>query len=205
LDAELALHERMEGYSWAIKTDRAFGLDSFRGFPLRNFWLYNRGRWNREESEYLDTIAAYLAMAPDRTPRRQSKLTLDKSTGQIAGSFAELYYPSLDATQLATTRTRAMIRCLRVLNALQTHVPAGGNKTPTISDLGLPVETTTDPFAPYDADKSLHIKKTPQGWLVYSVGPNEKDDGGKINGPNPNLEDIGVGPPTAKGDAPTNK
>ena len=130
-----------------IKTDRAFALDSFRGFPLRNFWLYNRGRWNREESEYLDTVAEYLKLAPDQHPYRQSKLTLDKTTGQLSGSFAELYYPSLDATYWAVTRTRAMIRCLRVLNALQTRVPAGSNETPKITDLGLPAETTTDPFA----------------------------------------------------------
>ena len=48
LDAELAIQERMEGYAWTIKSERAFGLDSFRRFiPLRNFWLYSRGYWNQ--------------------------------------------------------------------------------------------------------------------------------------------------------------
>ncbi len=173
----------------------AFAIDSFRILPHRNFWLFARGFWNRQESEYLDVIASYLALAPDERPYRPSRLTYDKTTGKVSGSFVELYYPALNATHEAVMRTRAMIRCLRVLNALQTHVPAGSNETPKITDLGLPAATTTDPFAPYDADKSLHIKKTPQGWLVYSVGPNQKDDGGKVNDTNPNTQDIGVGPP----------
>ena len=44
LDAELAIQERMEGYGWAIKSERAFVLDSFRDIvPCRNFWLISRG------------------------------------------------------------------------------------------------------------------------------------------------------------------
>jgi hypothetical protein len=43
-----------------------------------------------------------------------------------------------------------------------------------------------DPFT----DEPLHVKKTPRGWLVYSVGPDFKDDGGKLDG----RSDIGVGP-----------
>ena len=79
-----------------------------------------------------------------------------------------------------------------MLNALQTHVPAGSKEVPKLSELGLPAETTTDPFN----GEPLHVKKLPQGWLVYSVGRNFKDDGGKlddsVNG------DVGVGPPTAE-------
>ena len=95
-----------------------------------------------------------------------------------------------------------MIRCLRVLNALQTHVPAGSNAVPKLADLGLPAETTTDPYT-YPR-KPLHVKKLPQGWLVYSVGPNEQDDGGKLE--DPMSGDVGVGPPSLpKADEPAKK
>ncbi len=106
-------------------------------------------------------------------------------------SLAALLFPALEAAYVAVTRTRAEIRSLRVLNALQTHVPAGSNETPKLSELGLPVETTTDPFT----GEPLHVKKTPQGWLVYSVGPNRQDDGGKLDDPRDG--DVGVGPPPA--------
>ena len=52
-----------------------------------------------------------------------------------------------------------------MLNALQTHVRVGSNDVPKFSELRLPAETTTDPFT----GDPLHVKKTPQGWLVYSV------------------------------------
>jgi hypothetical protein len=103
--------------------------------------------------------------------------------------MAALLFPALNAEYVAVTRTRAELRCLRVLNALQTHVPGGSNEVPKLTDLGLPTETITDPFT----GEPLHVKKTPQGWLVYSVGPNFKDDGGKID--DPTNGDVGVGPP----------
>jgi hypothetical protein len=47
----------------------------------------------------------------------------------------------------------------------------------------------------------LRVKKTPQGWLIYSVGPNLRDDGGKVEYPADG--DVGIGPsPAAKPDEP---
>jgi hypothetical protein len=192
LDAELAVQERMEGFAWAIKSDRAFGLDSFRGFPLRGFWLYSRGHWNRYESEYLDMMDAFLTLARNPRPYREMERSLQKvkaNISQTTGTFAGLLFPALQASHHAVTRTRAMIRCLRVLNALQSHVPAGSDVVPKLAELGLPAATTTDPFT----GEPLHVKKLPQGWLVYSVGSNYKDDGGKLE--HPMLSDVGVGPP----------
>jgi hypothetical protein len=80
----------------------------------------------------------------------------------------------------------ARVRSLRVLDAIQAHVPAAGKEVPKLSELGLPVEATTDPFN----GEPLHVKRTPQGWLVYSVGKNLRDDGGKLD----DDSDVGVGP-----------
>jgi hypothetical protein len=180
LDAELANQERIDGYVWAIKSGRAYEIDSFNRFPLRNFWLYSRGRWNRKESQYLDAAASYLALPPDGRP---SKPVVD-----------DLY--SLAATHSAMTKVRAMVRCLRVLNALQIHVQAGNGEAPKLIDLGLPAETTADPYLTDPqtrANPPLHVKKTSRGWIVYSVGPNGQDDGGMLE--DPRNGDIGVGPP----------
>ena len=77
----------------------------------------------------------------------------------------------------------------------------GSNEIPKLTELGLPAETTTDPFN----GEPLHVKKLPQGWLVYSVGPNVQDDGGKVD--DPNNGDVGVGPPLpmTKTDEPPKK
>jgi hypothetical protein len=196
LDAELAAQEGMAGYAFMIKSERAYGVDWFRRrVPLRNLWLYSRGHWNREESEYLDAMAGYFAMVPDRRPYRQSASTLDKIGSQIApGTSASTrdLLSCIGAAHQFVARGRAKIRCLRVLNALQTHVSAAGDKVPKLTELGLPVETTTDPYT----GEPLHAKKMPQGWVVYSVGCNYVDDGGKVE--DPNEGDVGVGPPTAE-------
>src|SRR5262249_22642734 len=94
--------------------------------------------------------------------------------------------PRLFAGLEAGDRVRAMVRSVRVLNALQTRVPAGSDQVPPLGDLGLPAEATTDPFD----GKPLRVKKSPLGWTVYSVGRNGVDDGEQCE----KVADIGVGP-----------
>ncbi len=191
LDAELAVQEGMAGYTWALKSERAFGLDSFRTLPLRNLWFFSRGLWNQQESAYLDAMDAYVALTYDRGPYEQTEHIISRIYARIpvrSGTFAQLVFPAMKATHEAVIRTRAQIRCLRVLNAIQVRVPAGSKEVPKLSELGLPAEATTDPFN----GEPLHVKRLPQGWLVYSVGSNLVDDGGKLDD---KLSDIGVGPP----------
>lgn len=195
IDSEIAILEGANGYTAAVKADRAGSIDYFSRLPLRSFWLYNRGRWNREESEYLEITAAYLKAAPDFCPRRHENLTIDKTTRQLSGSFVELYYPALNATHQAMTRIRAQIRCLRILNALQTQAKST-DKPPKLADLGLPAQTILDPYGidpNTGARLPLRVKHLPEGWLVYSVGFNQRDDGGQID--DPRNGDVGIGPP----------
>jgi hypothetical protein len=83
-----------------------------------------------------------------------------------------------------------------VLNALQAKAAPDAKEPPRLSDLGLPPEATIDPFN----GQPLHVKKLPQGWLVYSVGQNLVDDGGVL-GSDPKTSDVGVGPPGSGGKA----
>ena len=65
-------------------------------------------------------------------------------------------------------RVQAETRCLRLLNALQ----RGGNQIEPnnldLARLGLPPDAILDPFD----GQQLHVKKLPDGWVVYSVGRN---------------------------------
>ena len=115
-------------------------------------------------------------------PYRDAEQKLDGNESMIT----EPFLPGLKGAYRLVARTRAEIRALRVLNALQSHVSAGSNEVPKLNELGLPAETITDPFT----GEPLHVKKTPRGWLVYSVGSNFKDDGGKLD----DYSDVGVGP-----------
>ena len=126
-------------------------------------------------------------MADDPRPYSQVEQTIDGKGNKAI--LASLLAPQLKAAYAATTRAKSAIRSLRVLNALETHVAAGSDTAPKLTDLGLPAEAITDPFN----GELLHVKRMPQGWLVYSVGPNLQDNGGKID--DPNNGDVGVGPP----------
>jgi hypothetical protein len=188
LDAELALQESLEGYNRAIKGDRAYLLDSFSSaVPHRNFWLFFRGYWNMQESNLLEVGQDYLGLSVDPRPYRQIESSINGIYGKTWGLSKKLF-PAVGVLQEAFVRTRAMIRSLRVLNALQAHATANNKAIPKLSDLGLPPETTTDPFT----GEPLHIKRLPEGWLVYSVGRNFQDDGGDLSNP---FKDAGVGPP----------
>jgi hypothetical protein len=190
LDAELAVQDRMEGYPWAVKSERAFGLDSFKDLPARSSWLVGRGLWNRWEMQYFDLMDTFVALTTDPSPYQQSEQVYRQAYAKISPAdkrFNKMLFPAIQAVHAAVARCRAKLRSLRVLNALQAHTTAGSGTVPKLSDLGLPADATTDPFT----GDPLHVKKMPQGWLVYSVGENFQDDSGKLE----DNSDVGVGPP----------
>ncbi len=98
-----------------------------------------------------------------------------------------LLVPALDAARPPTERTRAMSRALRVLNAIQTsRAPWQRSRAETSLTSAFLAEATIDPFN----GEPLHVKRLPEGWMVYSVGINLVDDGGIPDG----KTDVGVGP-----------
>jgi hypothetical protein len=188
IDAELALHDTMEGYAWALRTERAFSLASVRDFPFAGFWL-TRGFANDLMLRLLDLYDRRLQDASRPFARvAEARKTAPRSRGGLNpyGALVTLLEPGLVSGLEAADRVRALARSLRVLNALQARVPAESDRVPDLADLGLPAEATTDPFS----GGPLLVKRSPRGWMVYSVGGNGADDGGQLDG----RTDIGVGP-----------
>ncbi len=184
----MALHEDMDGCTWALKSDRAYVLDYRIAQRDGSLWLLSRGLWNRNISEYLSGMKVLIAISESWSTYRQAEPTLRQTLG---GGWAVLFN--------CMTRTCARSRSLRVLNALQTHVPTTGHEVPKLSELGLPAQATIDPYT----GEPLHVKKTPQGWVVYSVGKNLKDDGGKLD--ESETGDVGVGPRPPEAEQPHEK
>jgi hypothetical protein len=91
------------------------------------------------------------------------------------GVLAELLMPSLQASFKSASRDVAMIRALRVYNALLMAEQAG-QEPQGLTDLDLSSDDTVDPFT----GEPLIVKRTDRGWVVYSVGQNEVDDGGEF-------------------------
>ncbi len=178
LAAELACHNLVNAYQQALRTERAFGLQSFDEMPSPFFH-------KADQRDYLDLIEAGLpAMS---TPLANSSSHAQTATiiGR-AGPLTKLVAPATQAMQVAATRTLAEMRCLRVLNELVRHEQHAETAKPEIADLGLPADVIVDPFD----GKPLRVKKLADGWLVYTVGQNQKDDGGNLT----DYQDVGLGP-----------
>lgn len=188
LDAELALLDDPALIRRAFRNERAYALSSVREMSANIIWLTG---WARN-----DLMDMMLDLFDDQfrkldLPYRQAKAE-PASAAVIGGrwnplrSLAVLLEPALDSTREATERLRASSRSLRVLNAIQARVPADAEAPPDLEALGLPREATLDPFT----GRPLIVKKLPAGWLVYSVGKDLTDDGGKLE----KDQDVGFGP-----------
>jgi hypothetical protein len=184
LEAELARHDLVAAARHALETERALGLEYFQD---TFHWISKIGPvapWLKvDRCNYLDAIDAAIASVPYFDRRGQAKFTeiVDNS-----GVLTRLVAPAIQAWLEANCRVAAEMRCLRVLNAVTRGESANERPEPKLEDLGLPRGVTVDPYN----GQPLHLKKLPEGWLVYSVGRDLKDDGGKLTD---NI-DVGLGP-----------
>jgi hypothetical protein len=183
LDAELVKMDAGDGIRRSLQSDRAYGLQVFEDYNFVG-WL-SRGYNNDEKCFYLDQMETWMQRANCTYAEfREYDETLKQESIGLRHTLSRLLIPAFRAFREADFRSHCMIRCLRVLNALTakklTEVPAN------LTDLGLPATATVDPYT----EKPLIVKRTDGQWIVYGMGSNLKDDGGKFD----QNEDIGLGP-----------
>jgi hypothetical protein len=185
-DAELAMVAPTYSLPLAIRSERALVVDFVRTHSGEQSWILGRAIWNHRASECLQFFTTFLALADNALPFRR---TLDTIRAMPAKRWNLPWTYSRDTVDMACrryTKAVALSRCLRIINALQNHAPFDGKKAPMLSQLGLPPDTFTDPYN----DNPLYIKPKGQGWLVYSVGADFRDDGGELA----HDRDVGLGP-----------
>jgi hypothetical protein len=78
------------------------------------------------------------------------------------------------------------MRCLRILNADQRQSEQVSDESLSLDEVELPESAKIDPYS----GESLNIKKSANGWVIYSVFKNGKDDGGNFEAE----DDWGVAP-----------
>lgn len=186
LDDELARHDSLEGLRQAMASERAFSLATTQEFPIARLWI-SRGFVNRLHLSLLDAYDQVFRRIDASGPsgRLQPIAQEPASFLNPMQPLVNLLGPALEGSFDATDRSLARVRCLRVLDRLQRRGVAA-DATARLEDLGLPAGATTDPFN----GEPLHVKRLPQGWLVYSVGRDRVDNGGTLD----EARDVGVGP-----------
>jgi hypothetical protein len=185
LDAELARHDLAESHRKALISERAFGLSSLNDMNMGRLWPA-RGFWNNAVIYYLDVMDNQLALASQPYDKvLQARTTAISKPVTPWAILADHVLPAIHAAREATERSLAMMRCLRILNAA-TRLEQQGVEATGLVDLKLPEDAVIDPFT----GKPLLMKKSPEGWMIYSVGKDLKDDGGQVV----DLTDFGLGP-----------
>jgi hypothetical protein len=182
LEAELARHDNHQGLIRSLKHERTLGIASYAGMTN---W-FNRALFNKNEARYLELAQEQIDLAPRPYGDFVKAVQNFKATDDKSAPLASLWVPAAHKTREAVERVRGVVRCLRVLNALQRAGVKPADGEPKLSALKLPAEATMDPFT----DEPLHLKVVKGDWLIYTVGPDLTDDGGDLG----QGKDFGVGP-----------
>jgi hypothetical protein len=112
------------------------------------------------------------------TIAKQTARIEDAITSRRPGIFSVMLTPSLVAMITSQVRGRALHDVAEVLVAMTRARLAG-----TSIAESLPPETLAAlPADPFTADEPLLAKRSVDGWVVYSVGPDGEDDGGPADG-----------------------
>lgn len=192
LERELARQDEPASIEKALRLERAISVSASReqAWDAAPAWWIGLVGWPMKGQFIapLDFYEQLLPMADLPWTEIQKKFAkggvLSAPTGH--GVLADLLLPAFEAAILASHRDTAMIRSLRILNALQLFAEVNGREASELTEIELPKSAMIDPFS----GKPLIAMHTDDGWLVYSVMENSVDDGGDFNG----LRDRGLRP-----------
>jgi hypothetical protein len=170
-EAELAQHGPRAALRRALASERTFGIVSFEEIKSASSgWLMD-WYWDDDLARYLELIDD---AANDTGPTALGRQATAEETGMAAylGRLTQNVRPAVTAARQASDRDLANLRCVRILLALSGRSPQG--PPPVATELGLPAAEVADPYS----SSPLLVRVGPQGWTVYSVGPDGRDDGG---------------------------
>jgi hypothetical protein len=177
IDQELAVHDDPQRIVNVMKSDRALHLDAASDlFPDVDLIKL-------DILDYHDQIALVMVKpwhANKSDLRTLSSLKHLKDALPDSEILVSQLFPALQALNDANQRNLAELRCLRILNAMKSYEYSTGNEATDLADLDLLESATIDPFS----GKPFKLKKIGDGWVIYSVFTNGKDDGAEFDPPN---------------------
>jgi hypothetical protein len=172
LEAELARQSFRDAYRHSLVTERPIGVAHFDDMRM---YYSGLPHGKRDEASHLELLDVIIANA-DRPYGDPEAAAAYRAVMDKAGPMTKGLGPAIEAANESVTRNEAQARCLRVLNAILRR-PRQDQADVKLSDLKLPDDATIDPFN----GQPLNLRHADAGWLVYSIGGNLKDDGGKVD------------------------
>ena len=173
--------ERCMGLSF-LKSPESVNPDIIEGIPIRPILeLYKAaGLADADAVIYLDLMDGY--MKSTRLPLHERQKAVDvvsvkiQSTSKIHVLLHEII-PALSRVTTIELRTIAHLRTVDAALAVQRYRLAAGKLPDALTDL-VPAYLDSVPTDPFDG-KELRYEKLGVGFVVYSVGEDLRDDGGK--------------------------
>jgi len=144
--------------------------------------------WQCDMLDYYDGVIGRTA-----SPWYQTRGSMPQ-TSVASGTLVSQLFPAVQAVYQASNRDQALLRCLRILNALEDYKAVHGHEANSLTDLSLPPQATIDPFS----GVPLKLKNTAKGWIIYSVMDNGVDDNGDFK----DMKDWGLAPAGYGNDKP---
>jgi hypothetical protein len=168
---------------FAKPTNQNFQLIS--GYPSPFIYLYTAiGMTNQDAFIYLDIMTKYIE-AYKLPPSERMKVVkaLDDEAGKIPKIhfLARTIIPAIARITELDCRIIALLDAARVALAVERYRLANARLPESLNDL-IPEFLESVPIDPFDG-KSLKYKKLDPGFVIYSVGEDLSDDGGKEIGP----------------------
>jgi hypothetical protein len=173
--------ERCLGISF-FKAPGSVNPDLMNGIPFRPILeLYKAvGLADADEIIYLDLMDGYIKSAQLPLEKRLDAVkTVEvrlQSTSK-AHILLHVMMPALSRVITIDIRNIAQLRTARVGLAIERYRLAAGSLPDTLADL-VPAYLESVPKDPFDG-KDLRYKKMEAGFVVYSIGEDQIDDGGK--------------------------
>lgn len=183
IDQALAECESVSSFRHALASERIYGLAAFRsdifGGPVQSMVMWT---FKLDACDYLDLIGQMdeWAARPRHLISDELRILAERKRGVLTNMVA----PALIQVRYAHDRVLARVRCVRLLNALQNYFPDGISDQPALTELPGTEDSRMDPFT----GTPLNVHVTAEDIVVYSVGRNGTDEGGRLD----DQEDQGI-------------
>jgi hypothetical protein len=175
------------GYILAAKPTPPQGLEEIASEVFLKPLVRASGFWHRDLRFGIDALTTNIALARLPDPHRFHSISNSQAITAAAKRgryiFTASLLPAFDKFALRDANHRAQARTALVALAIERYRLANNGKLP--DQLSSLVRTYLDkiPVDPFDG-KPVRFKKLPTGYVVYSIGADENDDGGAERIPN---------------------
>jgi len=160
-------------------------------------FLRATGLMDRDFLFYLTTMQRSIKASEQAFPeglttsRQITSETAKRTQGAPDLIISRMLLPFLEKSFEKFGSHEARLRCVETAVALQLYRQRQGGKAPDALDKLVPTILKNTPVDPFTG-KILRYRPMAEGFMVYSVGPDQKDDGGLTENPSGNEEEFGA-------------